>query len=496
MELRKQLRKIDAYYSVRVFAETYLPHHLTDHEGNRVPFGEHHAELFDMVEAPAPPDGKREIRAEPREHGKSTVMDLIVILWWLATKRKMFPVLVSDTATQAEGQMQAVIFELEENELLREDFPHLRPKLDAKNQFEKWTDTEIHLASGQMVFAAGAGKSLRGTKRHQHRPDAVIVDDLENDENVATKGQRDKLDNWFLRALMSIGTEACDFYIVGTILHYDSLIMRRAKEEKAAAEFGGSPVWNVLIKAAEDAEGNPLWPERWSRERLAAKRREIGSIAYAQEFLNDPSKREGKLFKEEWFNWYSLGNRPGNLTEFMGIDPSAGEKEQSDFIGICSVGTDREGRLYPGRVIETKLTFAQMINTIIALGEHINPARICVESNFFQKVLSQELIRRSAEEKLFLPFAEQKTIRDKVTRFMSLSALAEAGLIWLEEGNPEHQRLLDQMLEFPDGAHDDLIDAFDFAVQAARGSAGHFEGGSYERERGRAVTAGMRSQTF
>lgn len=492
MDLEAVCRITEAHWSLSRFAETYLAHHLTDKDGNRIPFGPHHLELFELAESDG--TGKHYLRAEPREFGKSTVMDLIVPLWWWATRRKHFTLLVADTASQAEGQLHAVIEELEDNDLLLADYPHLAPALDARKQLVKWTDREIINQAGQIMVAAGAGKSLRGLKRRQYRPDAVVVDDLENDENVATKGQRDKLENWLLRALLSIGGAGCDYFYVGTILHHDSVMMRRVKEERARAEFGELPVWDCRVISAEDEQGRSLWPEMWSRERLAAKRREIGSIAYAQEYLNDPSKREGKLFKEEWFKWYPLGGRPTGLVEYMGIDPSAGEKEQSDFIGIASIGIDAQGRIFAGRVIEAKLSFHQMVETILAQGEHIGPAKIAVETNFFQKVLKSELDRRNREEHRYLPFVEQRTIKDKITRFLSLSAIAEAGLIWLEEGNPEHQRLLDQMLEFPDGAHDDLMDGFDFAVQAARApAAGHFE---KNETIAKPLTAGMRKARY
>ena len=494
-DVEQVARITEAAWSIQRFAETYLPHHLIDETtGEHVPFGPHHLELFDLVEDEE--IGKHILRAEPREHGKSTVMDLIVVLWWLATKRKHFITLVADTSSQAEGQLHSVIEEIEDNDLLLQDFPHLQPALDRKRQYVKWTDREIVNEAGQVVAAVGAGKSIRGLKRRQYRPDAIIIDDLENDENVATKGQRDKLEKWLLSTLLSLGGKGCDFYYIGTILHHDSVMMRVVKTEKANREFGEPPVWNTKIMPAEDEKGNPLWPEMWPRERLDARRRVIGSIVYAQEFLNDPSQREGKLFKEEWFMWYPLGKRPDGLDEYMGIDPSAGEKEQSDYIGIAQVGLDSQGRFFPGRIIETKITFKQMVDTLIAMGEHIGPVKIAVETNFFQKVLKQEVDRRNREERRYLPFSEQQTIRDKVTRFLSLSALVEAGLLWLEENNPEHSKLVDQMLEFPDGAHDDLIDAFDFAVQAARHPvAGHFT--DTKKEGGKKpVTAGMRSARF
>lgn len=57
-------------------------------------------------------------------------------------------------------------------------------------------------------YSFGRQQSLRGIKYHSVRPDLIIIDDLENDENVETKGQRVKLYNWLTKVLMKCGGTA------------------------------------------------------------------------------------------------------------------------------------------------------------------------------------------------------------------------------------------------------------------------------------------------
>ena len=57
------------------------------------------------------------------------------------------------------------------------------------------------------------------------------------------------------------------------------------------------------------------------------------------------------------------------------------------------------------------------------------------------------------------------TTKDKVTRFLRLSAKFEAGQGFLRRGATED--LVDQLLLVPDADHDDLVDALDFAVSDA-----------------------------
>ena len=60
------------------------------------------------------------------------------------------------------------------------------------------------------VEAIGSGKKIRGRKHRNWRPDLLILDDIENDENVRTPEQRAKLDSWFKKAVSKAGDDYTD----------------------------------------------------------------------------------------------------------------------------------------------------------------------------------------------------------------------------------------------------------------------------------------------
>lgn len=72
--------------------------------------------------------------------------------------------------------------------------------------------------------AIGSGKKVRGRRHRNWRPDLIVLDDIENDENVNTPEQRRKLKNWFDKAVSKAGDTYTDIMYIGTILHYDSLL--------------------------------------------------------------------------------------------------------------------------------------------------------------------------------------------------------------------------------------------------------------------------------
>ena len=81
-----------------------------------------------------------------------------------------------------------------------------------------WNSGRIVTANGIHIVGKGANQKLRGIKYNNTRPDIVIIDDLENDENVATRDQRQKLFSWFMKALLKCGSPITTFVYIGTIL--------------------------------------------------------------------------------------------------------------------------------------------------------------------------------------------------------------------------------------------------------------------------------------
>ena len=78
--------------------------------------------------------------------------------------------------------------------------------------------------------AYDGGKAIEEFEKQA--PDLVLLDDLENDENVRSPEQRDKLENWLMRTVLSLGPadDSMDVIYIGTILHYDSVLARTLKK--------------------------------------------------------------------------------------------------------------------------------------------------------------------------------------------------------------------------------------------------------------------------
>ena len=54
--------------------------------------------------------------------------------------------------------------------------------------------------NGVKVTALGAGQKIRGRRNKAMRPDIIVVDDIENDENTQSEDSRQKLFDWFTKS--------------------------------------------------------------------------------------------------------------------------------------------------------------------------------------------------------------------------------------------------------------------------------------------------------
>lgn len=205
------------------FARTYFPHYFTIK--GECGLHLHLNEVFTKIALKKESKGEKHAIAAPRAHGKSTYTSQLFPLWCLVFNYKSFIVEISDAVELMEGMLEAIKAELEGNPHLKLDFP------EVVGIGKTWRVGEFVSNNGVKIKAFGSGKRLRGVRYGVKRPDLVILDDLENDTNVRSKDQRDKLEDWVDEAVLNLGSAdgSLDVLYIGTILHNDSVLSRKLK---------------------------------------------------------------------------------------------------------------------------------------------------------------------------------------------------------------------------------------------------------------------------
>ena len=501
--LRRKLGAIDMEF----FGRAYFPHYFSR------PSPEFHRELDAIWQQgvlkgryPLTPadtkaisrlPGVRRAVAAPRGHAKSTNLTFKGTMHSTLYGYKHYPIIISDSSEQAEGFLDNIRVEFEENTAILEDFGSLAGSV--------WRSNVLVTKTNIKIEAIGSGKKIRGRKHRNWRPDLIILDDVENDENVRTPEQRKKLKDWFDKAVSKSGDDYTDIVYIGTLLHYDSLLAKtltnpayRSIKYKAVIQFSqADDLWQqwesiftdlsnddresealAFFQAHKEAmlEGTQvLWEEKLSYYDLMVMRVSEGEASFNSEEQNEPINPDDCLFMEEWFDYYNEAevNFGDPAFDFFGfIDPSLGKTKRSDFSAIVTLAKHKGSgymyvvdadieRRHPDRIIADVLAKERWLRASFGHGYR----KLGAETNQFQWFLKEELAKASAKAGLYLPIEEVQQTSDKVMRIQTLQPDVKNKYI---KFNRRHKRLLEQLTQFPMGAHDDGPDALEGACSIAK----------------------------
>ena len=441
--------------------------------------------------------GTRRAVAAPRGHAKSTNLTFKGTMHSTLYGYKHYPIIISDSSEQAEGFLDNIRVEFEENTAILEDFGALAGSV--------WRSNVLLTKTNIKIEAIGSGKKIRGRKHRNWRPDLIILDDVENDENVRTPEQRKKLKDWFDKAVSKCGDDYTDIIYIGTLLHYDSLLAKtlanpayRSIKYKAVIRFSQADdlwqQWETIFTdlSNDDRESDALaffqahktamlegtqvlWEEKLSYYDLMVMRVSEGEASFNSEEQNEPINPDDCLFMEEWFDYYNEAevNFGDPAFDFFGfIDPSLGKTKRSDFSAIVTLAKHKGSgymyvvdadieRRHPDRIIADVLAKERWLRASFGHGYR----KLGAETNQFQWFLKEELAKASAKAGLYLPIEEVQQTSDKVMRVQTLQPDVKNKYI---KFNRRHKRLLEQLTQFPMGAHDDGPDALEGARSIAK----------------------------
>lgn len=439
----KEILRIAFSEDIEAFGKFFFPNHLS------IAVPPFHREIFSAYES----ELKRIGIGAPRGHAKSTITDLIFLSWLIVNKKAKFILLVSDTYSQAVLFLEGLKAELEANEKLIGFYGNLKS--------QNWSEGEI-IANGSMIKALGAGMKVRGLKFRESRPDVIIVDDLENDELVENKERREKLERWFNGALIpSLGKDG-RVIVIGTILHYDSLLAKILDENKYREYF------KKTYRAIN--EGVALWPEHLNLEELEKIKQEYidkgqASLFYS-EYMNDPIDKESQEFKKEWF-LYRTGEdlRAKQTNNYLTIDTAISERASADYTGFVDNSVDKENK-WTIRAWHKRLNPIDLIDTLFVLHKERKYIAIGIEKTIYLQAIKPFLDEEMRKRNEFLPIVElEHNQQSKETRIRGLiPRYASKSIFHLEGGCSD---LEDEALTFPKGKNDDILDALAYQTQIA-----------------------------
>jgi predicted phage terminase large subunit-like protein len=467
------------------FGKTYFPHYLGS------PTSALHRYICDryprmIFQAKDTGQGDREADAAPRGNAKSTWTTLILPIWCAAFKYRFFPLIVSETTAQSIDFLSFIKMEIETNERLKQDFPELC------GEGPVWRADTIITRSGIKIRGAGAGQKLRGMRHGSRRPDLVIGDDLENDEAVESADQRKKLEKWFFKALMKIGQPDTVYIVIGTILHYQSLLSEllskpgwKGRKFKAVIEWSESKLWEkweqifsditvgkeLAEERADDffathrdemLEGTAvLWEDREPYYYLMKMRVSEGPAYFASEKQNEPINPEDAVFLEEWIQYWEEDEVDLAGIPHMGsCDPSMGKKSKNADPSAI-IGGKKKGDVIYLTIGDIEKRHPDKITDDILLYHKVDPfLKLVIEEVQFQEYFKHSFEKEAHKRGLTINVQGVRPNVDKDLRIVTLQPWIKNG--WIRFKRTGMRKLIDQFIYYRPrgkGGHDDGPDA-------------------------------------
>jgi predicted RNA-binding protein YlqC (UPF0109 family) len=211
----------------------------------------------------------------PRGFGKSVIAIICDVLRRLCHGLDPYIIIGSDVMDQAASQLEDIKEELTSNEKIKADFGNLKPDKGLWRQAEViqrddgrvvWREGRIITSNKIRVDAIGAGGKMRGRRHGQKRPTHIVLDDLDNDENVATKEQREKKWNWVISAVEPArDPQVGRIVVIGTVIHFDCVIARsiRVTDDEGLRLFT-----SIKFAAMRWDEDEEVWISNWANRFL------------------------------------------------------------------------------------------------------------------------------------------------------------------------------------------------------------------------------------
>jgi predicted phage terminase large subunit-like protein len=325
----------------------------------------------------------------------------------------------------------------------------------------EWGSISLELPKfGARITAASSEQSIRGIRHGQHRPDLIILDDVEDSNSVKTLEGRDKTYNWLMSEIIPAGDRNTKIVVIGNLLHEDSLLMR-LKENMEAGNLDGIYRAYPLINEA----GEILWPGKFrNMDEIEELHKTISSeVAWQREIMLRIIPDDGQVIYPEWIQYYDRlpNEKPSYVV--VGIDLAIKQKDTADYTAMVSAyvygsGDNLKVCILPNPINE-RLTFPKTLEKIRMINDVFSRETkyICVENVAYQEAVLQQLKAEGIR-------AEGVKVNsvDKRSKLIPTSEYIFSGKVLFPKNGAED--LIQQLVGFGVEKHDDLADAFAFVV--------------------------------
>jgi predicted phage terminase large subunit-like protein len=402
---------------------------------------------------------KRLIINMPPRHTKSEFASYMLPAWFLGRYPGKKIIQSSNTAELAVGFGRKVR-NLVDSETYARVFPNVSLRHDSKAA-GRWSTN----MNGE-YFAIGVGGTVTGKGA-----DLLIIDDPHSEQEAALAandpGIYDKVYEWYSSGPRQRLQPGGSIVIVMTRWGKRDLTGQVLKAEMQR----GGETWDVIEFPAILPSGNPLWPEFWSYDELAALKEELPNQKWQAQYQQNPISEESAIVKREWWQTWEDDSPPYCDFTLMAWDTAFEKNNRADY-SACTLwgifGHPDENGVEQQNIIllnsfRARLEFPELKRRVMEEYREWSPDSMVIEKKASGAPLIYEL------RAMGIPVQEFTPVRgnDKITRLNAVSDLFASGRVWAP-ATRWAEEVIDEVASFPSGEHDDYVDTVSLALMRFR----------------------------
>lgn len=403
-----------------------------------------------------------------RESAKSSIAKVLMTKA-ICFKERMYLNVDSFDKNNSETFLFDIAQNLLTNRRILKDFGFLYEKKRSSDEMTLTRIGKFLTKNNILMEAHSVAESVRGRIYQAQRPDFVCLDDFETNKTRYSEAYTGVTKAHIEEFASGLDSKAGILYL-GNYISKTGVVqwlMDRALEDDRIR----------LRMVPIEENGTPTWPEKYcmtdeeakttGKISLEEKKRQFGNIVYQTEMMNNPIGSEFQVFKKEMFKYIAYDEvMKMNCRAFMTIDTAISQKNNADYTGICINFVDKEG-FWNFMTFKRRIPSNELLDFIIEYKKKYHIETVAIEKTTFSMALkefySEELRKRN----------ENFSISELINGGTKKEERIRGGLLGrYENGSIRHiigycEGLEDELLSFPGGKNDDVIDACAYQSQIA-----------------------------
>lgn len=390
----------------------------------------------------------------PPRHGKSELCSIAFPAWYLGRNADKEIITVSYSAELAQdfgGKTRSLVS--------GEAYPYIFPvTLKEDEQAKaKWRTNR-----GGSYTSVGVGGAITGRGAN-----ILLFDDpIKNREEAESEVYREKVWQFFTSTAFTRLEPHGVVVVILTRWHVDDLagrILENPELSRRSKVIHFPAIAN--IKEIRRNVGEALWPERFDFTALEEIRKTIGPYDWSALYQGSPIRSEFQEFKmAEWRRSITETEvEMMNCQRFLTVDTAISKQAQADFTGFCDNRVNDEN-FWHLKAWRMRIGPEELVDALFTLQVKNRYDKIGIEKTIYLDGLKPYLDAEQRKRNMFLPIVElhhestkkEIRIRGLIPRYASRSIFHITG---------ECNALEEEMIQFPNGVHDDVLDAAAYQLQ-------------------------------